>query len=111
MSWFNDLLEEHKVPTFAPRYSDEQWDAVRKSIRENKKDLDREIIGFALGFMAKNPNLAPLVPFLSREYESNVGSDLAGLIGLVEGILGSNETVFVSQRESGAGNKITQETC
>lgn len=86
MSWFTDLLEEHKTPSFAPKYSDEEWDEVRKSIRENRKDIDREVIGFALGMMAKNPSTAALVPFLSREYSINPGSDLVGLIGLVEGI-------------------------
>lgn len=89
MSWFDDLLEEHKTPSFAPKYSDEEWDAVRKSIRENRKDIDREIIGFALGMIAKDPNIAMLVPFLAREYNANVGSDLTGLIALVEKAFGA----------------------
>ena len=77
----------YRTPTFIPPYTDREWDDVRLAIRNNRKDIDKELISFALSFMALNPQLASMVPFLSREIGVIPNPSVNGTISTIEDIL------------------------
>lgn len=81
------LFERYRTPSFVPPYKNEEWDNVRKAIRENRKDIDKELMSYALAFMARSPQFAALVPFLSSEIGIIPNANLDGTVNLVEGLL------------------------
>lgn len=81
------LFNKYRTPTFVAPYTDQEWDDVRKAIRDNRKDIDKELISYALSFMSLSPQFASLVPFLSRETGVIPTQDVSGTVSLLEGIL------------------------
>lgn len=80
------LFTNYRTPLYTPM-PDKEWDSLREEIRANRKDIDKELIGYALAFMSKVPALAPLVPVLSREIDITPNTNLDETINLFREVL------------------------
>lgn len=80
------LFTNYKTPIYKPM-PDNEWDTLREEIRANRKDIDKELIGYALAFMSKVPSLAPLVPVLSREIDVTPSTNLDATVDLFRNVL------------------------
>lgn len=78
------LFEQYRTPLFQSRYSDEEWNNAVKAIQENKKDIEKELIGYALMALSRAPNFASLVPFLTKATGIIPSSSVDGTVSLIE---------------------------
>ena len=81
------LFEKYRTPLYVP-IPDSTWDDARQAIRDNRKDIDKELMSFALSAMASNPALAVLVPALSKELGISPSADLESTVGLFNSVIG-----------------------
>lgn len=69
------LFTNYRTPLYTPM-PDKEWDSLREEIRANRKDIDKELMSYALAFMSKVPALAPLIPVLAREIDITPSTNL-----------------------------------
>ncbi len=72
--------ERYPVYDFIPKISDEQWDERVKGIRENTKEIDKELIGLALKFLSGKPGFAAILPELIKSYGIDPSDDMTNLL-------------------------------
>ena len=80
------LFTNYRTPIYKPM-PDSEWDTLREEIRANRKDIDKELMSYALALMSKVPVLAPLVPVLSREIDVIPSTNLDATVDLFRNVL------------------------
>lgn len=78
------LFEQYRTPLFTPSVSDSEYDSAIKAIKDNRKDIEKELMAYALAALSRAPNLASLVPYLSKATGIIPSSSLDGTVSLIE---------------------------